>query len=225
MNLWGPLGKLHKSGSGFYLKLAQRFSGNAVVSQTWAAMAQDLDDQAAELQALSPAFWRHLERSEAGWREAVAAVEAAADFRTFEPADWSLHRCLERTLELEEQSSLRVYAPLIYHLRGQTGRALDFYVTVHAHLTRLAGLIQPFAGDPRLTRRCLELLERFEKEAQIPKAPLKTSPRDRARRGTLQRTRAVHAAEACPKRPAGRSHQRTEPRVGKIKLVRRRARH
>ena len=100
MNLWGPLGKLHSSGSGFYLKLAERFRGNPVVSQTWAAMARDLDDQAAELKALSPTFWKHLEGSETGWREAVESVEAAADARTLEPGNWTLHRCLERTLEL-----------------------------------------------------------------------------------------------------------------------------
>jgi hypothetical protein len=224
MNLWGPIGKLHRNGSAFYLKLAERFRDNAVVSQAWAAMAEDLDVQAGNLKALSPVFWKTLESKEKGLVEAITAVQESASPKTLQPTDWTLHRCLERTLEFEEQSSLKIYAPVIYYLRGQTGRALDFYVTVHAHLTRLARLIQPFSGDPALGRRCLELLERFEKEAQVPK-PVAPPPPVRTKRAKLRKARPTRPAAKRLQRPAKRKRQRSESLVSDLKLRRRRARH
>src|SRR5262245_48547958 len=245
MNLWGPLGKLQRTGASFYLRLADRFQENTVIRETWTAMSQDLDVQAASLKALHPTFWKQLEKQEKEILEAIAATPPVASNHGLDPAEWTLHRSFERTLDFEEHSSLTVYAPVIFYLRQQTGRALDFYVMVHAHLTRLARLIQPISGDPVLIQRCINLLEQFEKEAQGPKSaivqPLRRAEKKVAAKGRraaaarkpaqpAERSRTSGRKSAARKLPARhkiaakRPHKHAKSIVKNLKLARRRAR-
>jgi len=168
MNLRGPLGKLQRGGAGFYSLLAQRFMENELIHDTWTAMATDLLQQQASLKAIRPAFWFHVKAEEKQILQAIQ--ESLAHTKVTSRNNHSvltLHDCFERTLQLEEPLVIRVYAPLIRQLRLHwTDRALDFYVIVNAHVTRLAGLIAGFSGDPALIQRCGNLLNQFEMEAQ-----------------------------------------------------------
>ena len=232
MNLWGPLARLQTKGAEFYLKLADRFSGSEVVRDTWTAMARDLADQAASLKALRPSFWKLLQKEEKTLLEAIHQIAPPAPSGSFDPAAWTLHTSFERTLDFEEQLSLKVYSPIIYHLRIETVRTLDFYVIVHAHLTRMARLIEPFSGDPFLIQRCLALVERFEKEAQGPEPEPLVVAKKRAK-VAARRARPAHgrvparlvARSARPKKMiARRAHKPAKPLVKNIKLARRRVR-
>jgi len=168
MKLWSPIAKLQRRGAGLYLRLAERFAGNAVIRDTWTAMASDLDQQTSSLKSLRPAFWKLLEKQEKELLQGISESAPPAANDPLDPADWTLQASFARTLDFEERFTLKVYAPIVYRMREQSGGPLDFYVIVHAHLTRLARLIQPFSGDPVLTQRCLNLVHQFEKEAQGP---------------------------------------------------------
>lgn len=242
MNLWGPLKKLQKRCSSLYLLLAQRFSTNSLIRDSWATMAQDLDQQAASLRALRPSFWKQLKKQEKGLLTAIKQVSSQFEKdRLDHPSEWSLHDCLARTLDFEEPIILQIYAPLIYRLRTQwTERDLGFYVLVNAHVTRLTRLVQPFSGDPTLTQRSIDLLLRFEREVQRPQpepAAKKKKAKKKARRSrqparpALKRARkAAVRLRMLAKRPrplvkrAKVLAKRSKPLVKNIKLARRRAR-
>ena len=71
----------------------------------------------------------------------------------------SLPAHLSVSLDLETPLILKFYAPLIRLLRSrETADALDFYIIVKAHVTRLMRIIQSFAGDPALIKRSSVLL-------------------------------------------------------------------
>lgn len=201
MNPWGPIGRLQKSSSRFYLQLAQRFRVNVLIHDTWAAMAHDMENQASSLKVLRPSFWKLLKKEEKTLLQAAIQAKVLLDREISDHlTEWSLLVSCHHALQVEEPIILRVYAPIIYRLRTHwTERALDFYVMVNAHATRLMRLIQAFSGDPSLTQRCTELLLRFEKESQGPavepvpkkrgKAAKKRSrlPRSAARAGSRSR--------------------------------------
>jgi hypothetical protein len=243
MKLWSPIAKLQHSGAGLYLRLAERFAGNALIRDTWTAMASDLDQQILSLKSLRPSFWKLLEKQEKELLQAISEIAPPSPSGTLDPVDWTLHASFARTLDFEERFALKVYAPIVYRLREQTGGPLDFYVIVHAHLTRLARLIQPFSGDPVLIQRCLTLIQQFEKEAQgpepeIPFLRVKGKKKVAARR---PRTAARPARRAAPRpaprrrvtapsrrtkpaktvKLARRTHKRSKPLVKNVKLARR----
>lgn len=199
MNLRGPVEKLHKSGLGFYTKLAERFSENALIRESWSAMARDLDEQTQSLRLLRPSFWKLLKKEEKTLLVAIAEIDVLPSSKTLDPQSWSLHTSFTRTLDFEEQV-VKVYAPLVYRLRAQSGRPLDFYVLVNAHLTRLSRLIQSFSGDPMLAQRSSDLVRRFEKEAQGPE-PVPVMKR-KVRRGTRVRAARRPALLRRSSRPA-----------------------
>jgi hypothetical protein len=223
MNLWGPLGRVQRSGARFYLKLAERFRENTVVRETWEAMARDLDEQAESLKGIRPAVWVALQKEEKTLLAAVEEIEAVPRAKSSNPQDWTLHTCLIRTLDFEELIALKLYAPLIYRLRSQSGRALDFYVIVNAHLTRLARLIQPFSGDPVAIQRCADLFQRFEKEAQGPPPQPVVLKKKAKRVAAATRVKAAKRVQAKPKRAHGRGKLLVK-NLKLSKIARRRAR-
>ena len=238
MNLRGSLVKLQRCGANFYSELARNFHENLLIREAWVTLSQDLEQHYSSLRTLPPSFWKHLKPEETSLREGVTGCSALKGVG--EQRDTSLHGCCVSTLAFEEPLSLGVYAPLVRAIRKeQTQRALDFYILVKAHITRLTRTIQLFSGDPLLIRRSMLLLESFEKEVQGPAVPL-MKPRKRAKkkssvrksqrisitrriRRRLRIARAIRAPRVLGKRAKALA-KRAKPLVGKIKIGRRRAR-
>ena len=71
MNLRGSVARLQKFGARFYLKVAERFSENALVRDTWMSMARDLEQQKASLRVLPASFWTRFTTEEEALLEAI----------------------------------------------------------------------------------------------------------------------------------------------------------
>lgn len=221
MNIKGILAGSQRSGADFYLKLAQLFESNQIIRETWIAMAQDMQLQAASLEKLPSAFWRKLrEGTEPSFEPGTAfSKPQVIDIKE----NISLHTCFAATLDLEEPLILRAYVPLIRHLRYDfSDQALEFYIMVKAHVARLSRLIQPFAGDPSLLQRVGNLQEQFEREVQTPAIP-PVLPKSVAARKKSIVPSSPHGAKksAEPRKPSkpSESTRRTLPLAGRVKHV------
>ena len=241
MTLFASLTKLEKNASRAYLKLSQHFSGNTLIRDTWATMSQDMEQQAASLRALRLLLKKELKSQE---KTAIAAIkETTAVVNLAVPraaGDWSLHHCFTRSLDFEEPLTLKVIPPLIYQLRKEwTDQALDFYILVNAHLTRLARLIGSTSGDPVLIKRCSDLVLQFERATQVPQSEPSVTPKRADRRvarsarvahPVVKRARKARLLARAPKpsrtlaKGAGALTKRAKPLLKNIKLARRRAR-
>lgn len=170
MSFAAPLGRLQKNSGRLYLQFAERFSENNLIRDAWTEMARDLEHQTASMREIRPDFWKELKKDEKALLSATKEVAASLDkTRRASPAEGFLHYSFVNSIEFEELLTLKIYAPLLYRLKSQwTNRALSFYVTVNAHITRLVRLVQQFSGDPILIQRSASLQERFEREAQGP---------------------------------------------------------
>lgn len=229
LSLRGSLSKLERNVAKFYAQLQQRFEGNSLVSGTWAAMGSDLHAQAESLRKLPHYYWQSLKKEE---KELARAAE------TILPPDagksqGAFQLCLLQTLELEEPIILKVYTPLIRALRhDRTDLALDFYVMVKAHITRLARLIQSYSGDPTTGQRCTALLQSFEKEIQEQVQHVPATPKSKAKKPVaakrIKRAAASRharvAAKASPARSLDKIAKHPKPLVKKIEISRRSAR-
>jgi hypothetical protein len=228
LGLRSPLSKLEKAIARFYLQLQLRFEGNSQVSESWAAMGSDLQAQAESLKKLPSSFWQSLKKQE---KELVRATGLILPEEPSKPAG-SLQACLITMLDIEEPMILKVYAPLIRRLRAEwTERALDFYVMVKAHITRLARIIQAYSGDPALSQRCAILFYDFEKEVQEPAAIEIARKKPAHKTATAKRHVRETAAARHPKvavvkrrtRALDKLVKRAKPLVKKIEIARRRA--
>jgi hypothetical protein len=233
MNLRGPVGKLQKSASRFYVQLAQRFIENPLIRDAWSLMAQDLEQQSASLKTLRPSFWKELKKQEKSLQRAIADSYRLLANRHDAVSLLPLHDCFVRTLEFEEPITLNVYLPLMLELRSHwTEPALDFYILVNAHITRIARLIQSVSGDPALIQRCGALLQKFEKESQAPElvpvviSARKKKPRKAVRRlaVSLRKSRNVRRRLAAVKRAAKPLPKGRKPLLKNIKIARGRVR-
>jgi len=238
MSLFATLAKLQRNAAKVYLKLSQHFSGNEMVRHSWAAMAQDMEQQTASLRALGPTFWKQLKSQERRLKSVIGQTASFVNHAVpHDPVGWSLHDCLMHSLDFEDPLIRGVYPPLIYRLRKErTDHGLDFYIRVNAHLTRLARLIQSTSGDPFLVKRCGELLQQFEKATQAPESEPASSPRKKgakkavgrasvARRVSRKTTEVrARALKARPPKAAPVLSKRAKPLLKNIKLARRRAR-
>ena len=238
MSLKGAFAKVQHAGGQFYLKLSQSFEENPLIRETWAAMAQDLEIQAASLEGLQPRFWKMLKSEE---QTLLGAVREGIPIQALERnEDKSLHGCFARCLEFEEPLILRAYVPLIRLLRTEwSDRALDFYIIVKSHVARISRMIQPFSGDPAFLQRAQNLQQQFEFDVQAPPARVIVAPPKQ-----IQHKKKRHIASAAADkkshkiRTETRSAARTHPLservqrlakhgktlVRKIELPRRRAR-
>ncbi len=227
--LRGSLSQLQRAVAKYYSLLQQHFEGNYLISGMWAAMGHDLQMQAESLKKLPPSFWQSLANQE---RELVHAAEILPPPNADKHAG-SLRLCLARTIEIEEPIILKIYAPLTRRLRlAWTELALDFYVMVKAHISRVAQSVQLFSGDPDLGQRCALLLQSFEREVQeqpeIAKAPSGRRPKKvvpvkgSAKKPGSRQVRAEVKKEPVPARV--KIAKRTKHLVQKIKLAPRRAR-
>lgn len=238
MSLKNAFAKVHKSGGQFYLKLAQYFEENQLIRETWAAMAQDLEQQQTSLEELSPRFWKVIKSDEEALLSALR--ECSAIHLLDNKEDIALHRCYSRCLDIEEPLILRTYVPLIRLLRTEwSDRALDFYIMVKSHMARISRIIQPFSVDPVLLQRVQNLQQRFEFEVQNPlirKVSLRESEGRRHKKAhrklvaVVKPERKLRSA-ASKAKPASRLGEhvksiskRAKPLVRKIEIAPRRAR-
>jgi hypothetical protein len=242
MNLRASLAKVQNLGARFYLQLAKHFDQNTLIRDTWVGMADDFQNQVSSLKELRPLFWRQLQKEE---KTLLTVAKATDDLLRAEmatsPSAWSLQACFTRTLGFEEPIIIKLYAPLLYRLRKVgTDHALDFYIMVNAHVTRLTRLIQLFSGDPALIERCSALLHGFERAAQGPppdpviarrKTRLKKADARRHRLASIKRapkTLLRARKTAKPRRPLTKRSKvvtkRAKPLVKNLNLRRRRAR-
>jgi len=223
MNLQGSILRLQKIGVDLYVDLAQYFRENNLIRDTWDAMAQDELQQITGLDALPRSFWNRLRREQNGLLQAIHSSSSSQ--ATEKPEDRSLRRCFARTLDFEEPVILRVYVPLIRQLRQEwTGKALDFYIMVKAHLARINRVTEAFSGDPLLTQRSAALLQEFEKQVQVPQV----KPKVKVFKGKTRVSRSARAGKMKERLPAKISNRararRPKPLFEKISLRRRRAR-
>jgi hypothetical protein len=227
MNLQGCIAELQDTLENLYLEIEHRFKENQLIRDLWTAMAHDITQQKRSMSVLPSSFWHQIKEEQAGWPEAISeSIRPQADAKQKE---MSLRHCFEHALQLEEPTILNVYIPIIRKLRENwTDQALDFYIMVKAHITRITRVTQSFAGDPVIIQRSSLLLQRFEKEVQGPQSTLEHP----ARKGhTAQAALEKYPSKpkkAAPKAPAMTKHakthhSRTKPMVEKINLTRRRA--
>jgi len=233
MSLKSVLAKVQKAGAQFYLKLAEAFVENQLIRDAWVAMSQDMELQAASLEALPTRFWVAFKKDE---ESLVTAVRNCIALEAIDKKDdRSLHACFVRTLNLEEPLILNAYVPLIRLLRTEwSDHALDFYVMVKSHVTRTSRIIQPFSVDPVLLQRVQSLQQGFEFEVQAPAIPVVLPARKKARKKKAPVAR--HAAAQRPRKAitATRSlslrkrvqglAKRSKPIVRELEIARRRAR-
>jgi hypothetical protein len=230
MNLHGSIKDLQNKIAQMYLKLEHRFSENGLIRELWSAMANDITQQIRSLNALPQSFWNQLKKEQN--LPLIAAAEGAFRQSIENEEDQSLRGCFSRALCLEEPAILKVYAPLIRMLReNSTAPALDFYITVKAHLARITRVTQSFSGDPADIQRANSLLQAFEKEVQEPRiefARLKTkkaSAKNAVRRKEPAQKQRKTLVKARPiAKPAKIPHRHPKPLVKKASIARRRAR-
>ncbi len=229
MNLQGSLSKLLKSGSIFYQERAKLFDHNPVIREAWVLLAQDMDQQAAGLRGLSTPFWKEIQALHPDLIHEVRACLASTP-RKKTDGSVSLQDALNRALSCEEPVILRVFVPVIRKLRASwTGRALDFYVIVKAHVTHLNRLVRTYCGDPVSHRRAATLLESFEKDVQRPEV-VKTAKARKSSRSARSTRKSKKTLKIRSLRPSRRKPSVTrvrsvsKPVVRKVSLGRRRAR-
>jgi len=216
--------------SKLYAELGHRFSENTLVQETWLAMSHDLEQQSGALQSLTPAYWRQLKS-----QEDTLTSHSQGSFKMPESiGNMPLLDAITLSLDLEEPIILKFYVPLIRLLRvNETNSALDFYILVKAHVTRLQRIVQSFSGDPILARRSVALMEAFEKEVQAP-APTISAIRTAShsipiKSKRTEKARKVHSGERARSKRSLSKHprivpKRAKPLVKKVGIRRSRAR-
>jgi hypothetical protein len=227
MNLNGSITDLQNAAIKVYLKLAHRFKDNTLIGELWNAMANDVSQQKSSLKAFPSSFWKQLQKSYGELNEAV--IPYVRHQISENTDDMSLKDCFELTLQFEEPTILKLYVPIILtHRENKTNVALDFYIMVKAHLTRIARVTGSFSGDPIIMQRSNLLLQRFEravqetsirKALQENKVQAKRSLSRKESQKTSQKT--LRKSGALAKR-AKTLHHRTKPLVKKVELQRRR---
>jgi len=230
MSLHGSIKERQNTLVQLYLKLEQRFSENQLIRELWSTMAHDVSQQIQSLDALPQSFWNQLKKDAEAL--SVEAAESARQQTVDIDETLSLRLCLEQALRIEEPTILKVYVPLIRRLRENlTAPALDFYIMVKAHLTRIARVTQSYSGDPVIIQRSNSLLQVFEKEVQEPhievRIPRKTNSRAAQAQPHREPAKKARKAAAKPHPLAKRGkalRSRTKPIVKKVGIQRRRAR-
>lgn len=206
MTLAGSIAKLQNFGFDFYSDLAQVFSANNLIHETWVSMSQDLRQQIDSFQLLPHSFWNRLKDEEtAGLRDSIEACWTSQQSQA--EGDRTLQHSLARSLDFEEPLILKIYVPLIRQLRSEgSNQALDFYIVVKAHVSRFLQVIRSFSGDPTVIYRAASLLQTFEKEVQVPEEPpvYRLRPAATAAKGRAKKIRPAAWTAPRHSRPLGK---------------------
>ena len=204
MTLLGSIARLQTLGSQFYANLAQVFSANNLIRETWASMSQDLTQQVESVQSLPHSFWIQFKSEETKLRESIQACWTPQD--PGKETDRTLQYFLSRSLDFEEPLILQVYVPLIRHLRVKwSGQVLDLYIMVKAHLSRLLQVIRSFSGDPASIHRVSSLFQTFEKDVQVPEESAVSRPKSVATITSAGRRKKVRQVRARVRKVSRRS--------------------
>ncbi len=233
MSLKAALARVQHTGGHFYLKVAETFSENPLMREAWITLSQDMELQAKSLEGMPSGFWKVLKPEEQAHLGVVKECSLGQLTETKE--DRSLHNGLVRSLNLEEPLILRAYVPLIRLLRTEwSDRALDFYIIVRSHVTRISRMVQLFSIDPALLQRVQNLQQQFDYEVQTQPAQELALKRELSRKKNFSPAR-THAVRKPKKARSSklqlplservqRIAKRAKPLVGKIEMTRRRAR-
>ncbi len=183
MSLYNSIKGIQKNFEKIYLVIEKRFSGNIAIKDLWSNMARDVSQQIESLQELPRSFWIHLKKEQ---ETLLKSIKTEVKLQDFDNEDLSLSECIEYAIRSEEAMILKIYVPLIRNLRKNwSGRELDFYIMVKAHIVRFRRVAESFSGDPAVQKQAMLLLQKFEKEVQEPEVDiqqlLKPSRRARAR--------------------------------------------
>lgn len=223
MNLHGSITELQNRVVGLYLKFGQRFKENNVISELWSAMASDVSQQVKSLDGLPGSLWHELKQGDDEFSGVIKDTKSRIPENT---EDCSLRGGFEYALSIEEPIILKIYGPILRNLREHwSAQALDFYIVVKAHLTRITRVMQAYAGDPLILQRSSSLLQQFEKEVQAPAVAVAEPVRKKPAREKKSQPKSKR--KSAPKHPLAVKHARSErskPLVEKINLPRRRAR-
>ena len=230
LTLRGSFSKLQRAVAKYYIQLQQRFGANSLISETWAAMGNDLLIEAESLKKLPPSFWQSLKKQEKELTRAAELILPPDAARSTE----TLHSYLVQTLDLEERIILEAYPPLIRRLRASwTDLALDFYVMVKAHVARVERLVRGYSGDPALSQRCALLVQNLERAFQEPVEAVVVRARATLKRPSSARHSGKAAASRRAQVPISKQPPRSidklpkhaaSPLVKKLKIPQRRAR-
>ena len=228
MNLNGSIREIQNKIQQRYLKLEQRFSGNTLIRETWAAMAGDISQQIRSMGALPQSFWNQLKKNQDAMVKGVK--EGAAHQDLANEGDQALKDCFELALRWEEPVILKIYAPLIRKLReNSTAPALDFYIIVKAHLARITRVVQSFSGDPGIIQRANALQQAFEKEVQEPQVVVLIKQKKPRANPVVVKEKAKKAIRKSPVKARSAAkhpqklHRRVKPLAKKVSMPRSRA--
>jgi len=173
MNLQGSIVEHQNALFQFYQKLENRFSENRILQVLWNDMSQDISLQIQGIKALPPALWNQIRKTPDSRLDAAIGEfrSPAADIEKI-----TMRGSLELALQYEEPIMLGIYARIIRNLRkDQTDSALDFYILVKSHATRIVRTMESLAGDPALIQQARLLLQGLEKEVQEPSEEIKSA--------------------------------------------------
>jgi hypothetical protein len=228
MNLQGSIVEHQNSIAQIYRKLEDRFLENSIIRALWNNMALDISKQINSLNALQPSFWNQYKKD---LDNQFGPTANGSNKQSHEINEiMSLKDCFNLTLQIEETIILTVYAPIIRNLRGNwTNTALDFYIIVKAHVSRIVGVIESFSGDSVLIQKARLLLFKFEKEVQehstntklaAKKAPISHAVQDNKPKEKPQKPSAPSSSIT---KHAPNAHNRVKPIVKKVETARKRA--
>jgi hypothetical protein len=216
MSLYSSIKEIQKNIEKSYLDIKQRFSGNTAIRDLWSKMARDVSQQIDSLQELPRSFWIHMKKDQ---EALLKYIKTEVKLQNFDNENLSLSECIENAIRSEEAVILKIYVPLIRNLRKNwSGRELDFYIMVKAHIVRFRRIAESFAGDPTVLKQAALMLQKFEKEVQEPEVDirqlLKPSRKARTARGKVSTiTRKSKQEKAVkPKTKAAKS-KTVKPKV------------
>ena len=184
MNPLGAIVEHQNSLLRFYRKLEERFEENGIIQSFWQDMAEDVALQIQSLKSLPSSLWNQLKTDADNSFESTIKTVKEVYAPPADIADISLRDCFEISMQLAEPVVLKIYARVIRMLRKNPAvTALNFYILLKTHVTRLVRTTESFTGDPLLVRRAQLLLAGLEKEVKEPALEIKAPA---LARGVLQ---------------------------------------
>lgn len=167
MSLYGSIKSTQKTIEKLYLHMEERFSGNKAIKKIWSEMARDVSQQIDSLHELPRTFWIRLKKEQT---ELLQIIQKEINLQSIDKKeDLSLSESIERAIKSEESLIMKVYVPLIRNLRENwSGRELDFYIMVKAHIVRFKRVAESYSGNPTVLQDAALLARKFEKEVQEP---------------------------------------------------------
>ncbi|MEJ2110542.1 MAG: hypothetical protein P8Z37_11655 [Acidobacteriota bacterium] len=208
MSLYGSIKSTQKTIEKLYLNMEERFIENKAIRKIWSEMARDVSQQIDSLHELPRTFWIRLKKEQA---ELLNIIQKEIILQTIgNKEDLSLSECIERAIKSEEALIMKVYVPLIRKLRENwSGRELDFYIMVKAHIVRFKRVADSYSGDPTVLQEAALLAQKFEKEVQEPEIDINKILKPARKAKPIRRKPASSAKKIPTKKAAPKKAART----------------